>query len=246
MKEGLRGENKEKEISQILRGRSFICVGVTSEQSMMGNYKWFEDRLIVQFLSFALLWSKFLWSLPISSKVCHIGYLCELGFYFFAFLVRCVLCVCVWKWRTAPFPCLDWFGIEWKQHIGTTTWFIFTTYSVEWELTPRRKFSLGSPINLWQDVRLSKSLDTVETKGRRKSGWPWLSLPALAACLFIKLVGFGGILNKQHNSWYNAYFAMTNFFALFETIPPMYVFLPLIGFNIEIYNTLHMVTYIFI
>lgn len=39
---------------------------------------------------------------------------------------------------------------------------------------------------------------------------------------------------------------MTNFFALFETIPPMYVFLPLIGFNIEIYNTLHMVTYIFI
>lgn len=55
MKEGLRGENKEKEISQILRGRSFICVGVTSEQSMMGNYKWFEDRLIVQFLSFALL-----------------------------------------------------------------------------------------------------------------------------------------------------------------------------------------------
>lgn len=54
MKEGLRGENK-KEISQILRSRSFICVGVTSEQSMMGNDKWFEDRVIVQFLSFALL-----------------------------------------------------------------------------------------------------------------------------------------------------------------------------------------------
>lgn len=113
MKEGLRGENKEKEISQILRGRSFICVGVTSEQSMMGNYKWFEDRLIVQFLSFALLWSKFLWSLPISSKVCHIGYLCELGFYFFAFLVRCVLCVCVkMKDNTISMSGLIWYRMK--------------------------------------------------------------------------------------------------------------------------------------
>lgn len=28
------------------------------------------------------------------------------------------ICLFLWKWRTAPFPYLDWFGTEQKQHVG--------------------------------------------------------------------------------------------------------------------------------